>query len=84
MKIIAIWERPQADARQGGMFFLCDDRLLHISHKTEYTGLDAEGNRMYKELGLQISDAFEHGDKFDFDKANYFLNHFGGKLVIRY
>ncbi len=85
MKVLAIWERPQADVRHGGTFFLLDNtRLLHISHTKEYMGTDAEGNRKYKETGLLISDAFEHGDQFDFDKAHHFLKYFGGKLVARF
>jgi len=84
MRIEAIWERPHAHPRDGGTFFLCDDRLFYVSHETEYIGTNADGDRQYNEIGLKIQNAFKEDDRFDFEKADYFLRHFGGQVIAKF
>lgn len=83
MKIIAIWERPHANPRYGGIFCLCTDgRLLHLSHEKEYDGTDKDGKRKYIETGNPFwGNAFKEEDRFDLIKADYFMRAFGGVLV---
>lgn len=83
MKILAIWERPQADQRYGRVFCLLDDgQFLSLTHEKEYNGTDKESERIYIETGNpEWGPAFKQEDRFDFQKADYFIKHFGGKLI---
>jgi len=83
MKIIAIWERPQAHERYGGVFCLFDDgQFFHVSQEKEFNGTDKEGKRLYVETGNpEYGPAFNEEDRFSFEKADYFIRHFGGTLV---
>lgn len=83
MKIIAIWNRPQADEIWGGVFLLCDNKqLLYCQQQREYDGKNANGKNRYIETASpDYSFAFKEEDRFDFHKANFFLRHFGGKLI---
>ncbi len=83
MKILAIWERPQANKRYGGIFVLTDDeKFLHLSHDREFAGTDKKGAYVYHESGLpEWGPAFHDEDEFDFDKADFWISNFGGVLV---
>ena len=85
MKVIAIWERPIAHERYGGSFCLFDDgRLLEVTHEREFQGTDKDGKRIYTETGFpEWGNAFKKDDRFDVEKADYFLKHFGGKMVYQ-
>ncbi len=86
MKITALWHRPTPGIENKAVFaLLSDGRLLYITPDTEYNGKDKNDQRIYKETGKpDMSDAFAENDKFDFDKATYFLRHFGSKLIRRW
>ena len=83
MKIIAIWERPRADKHYGSVFCLTEDnRFITVKQETEYNGTDKNGNAQYIETGnAEIGNAFDDKDCWSFKKADYFIRHFGGKLV---
>jgi len=85
MNIMAIWERPAANERYGGIFLLAKDgHLIYCAQETEFDGTDKHGNRIYKETGFpDFGNAFEEEDRFDFDKAELYLKHFGGQLIWR-
>ena len=84
MRILAIWERPVADPKWGGIFCLTDTaELLHLTQGRNNDGRDSAGNPRYSETGQpEWSHAF-NTDPFDFNKADFFLRHFGGQLVWR-
>ena len=85
MKIQAVWERPVAHPRYGSTFFLLDtDELIHVCHAREFLGTDAAGKRLYREIGLEQSPAFNDEDRFDFAKADAWVRHFGGRLLARF
>lgn len=83
MKILAIWERPRADEKYGGIFCLLEDgRFLHISQERESDGRDAKGSPRWIDTGNPESGpAFYEEDRFDFKRAHYWMAHFGEKLV---
>jgi len=85
MKIIAIWERPVAHERYGGTFCLLDDgQLLEVTHEREFEGIDKTMKRIYTETGRpEWGSAFNEEDRFDLQKADRFLKHFGGKLFYQ-
>lgn len=82
MKILAIWERPKANPKWGGTFCLVETgELLYLTQGREYTGTDAQGDRVYAETGTpEWSPAFHAADRFDFWEADRWLRHFGGRL----
>lgn len=85
MTVKAIWERPQAHKRYGGVFCLMEDgRFLHLVQEKEDDGTDKDGEYKYIETGYpEFSNAFNAEYHFDFQKADYFIKHFGGVLVYK-
>jgi len=83
MKIIAIWERPVANPRYGSIFILLDDgRFLTVTHERFSDGKFANGGERWVETGNpEYGPAFNEEDRFDFEKADFFIHHFGGKLL---
>lgn len=65
MKILAIWERPQADPKWGGTFcLLASGELLYVAQGRDFAGTDAVGNRVYTETGIaDWSPAFKAKEK---------------------
>jgi len=86
MKILAIWDRWKVAPESKSIFCLLDDqRLLYIGLEEEYKGTDKEDNRIYEATGNpDYQNAFNEEDRFDFDKANYFVTHFGATLLKRF
>jgi len=88
MKILAIWDRHKAAPNSRRIFALIDDgRFLEILPETEYIGTDAEGKRKYKDTGnMAIWNAFTENedDRFDFDRADFFMGYFSGELLARW
>lgn len=86
MKILAIWDRHKAEPNSKSIFVLTDDeRFLSISPVEIFIGTDAEGKKLYKDNGnMEMFDAYKEGEKFDFDKADYYIRHFGGELLVRW
>ena len=86
MKILTIWDRHKMAPNSKTIFALTDDeRFLTIRPEEDYTGTDARGNSLYADTGnAEIFDAYEEGEEFDFDKADYFIRHFGGELLARW
>ena len=83
MKIIAIWERPNSHPRYGLIFILLDDgRFLTVNHERISDGKNNNGERRRIETGNpEYWSAFNDEDRFDFEKADFFIRHFGGKLL---
>lgn len=86
MRILAIWDRHEVAPGSKSIFCLLDDqRLLFVSLEEEYQGRDKEENRIYKETGnVDYQDAFKENDRFDFNRANYFVIHFGATLLKKF
>lgn len=83
MRIIAIWERPQAHPKWGGTFCLLESgELLYVTQGRECLGTDPTGEQRYQETGVpEYSPAFHADDRFDLDKADMWVGHFGGQLL---
>lgn len=86
MEITAIWERPAANERYSNVFVLCKDgRFLAVTHYLENDGRNKDGSIRTIETGQpEFSSAFPDKDDWDFQKANYFIRHFGGVLIQRF
>ncbi len=86
MKIIAIWDRHKVAPGSKSIFCLLDDqRLLFVGLEEEYQGKDKEDNRIYKETGNpEYMSAFKENDRFNFEKAHYFVTHFGATLLKKF
>jgi len=86
MRIIAIWDRHRVAPKSKSIFCLLDNkRLLYVRPAEEYQGKDKEENRIYKETGdVYYEPAFNEDDRFDFNKANYFVMRFGATLLKKF
>lgn len=86
MRILAIWDRHRVAPRSKSIFCLLDDeRLLFVGLEEEYQGRDKKENRIYKETGNpDYQDAFDENDRFDFNRANYFVTYFGATLLKKF
>ena len=85
MKIIAIWDRHKAAPNSKVIFVLTDDgRFLEFQPVQEYNGRDKNDKRLYRDTGnFEMFDVYKKDEKFDFNKADYFIKHFGGSLIWR-
>jgi len=83
--VVAIWDRSKIAPNSKSIFCLLKNgELKEIDVNTEYAGTNANGKRIYKETGhIEISEAFKETDRFTFKKANYFIKHFGGELLVK-
>lgn len=83
MKIVAIWDRQKAAPESKTSFCLLEDgRFLTVAPEKEYQGIDKEDNRIYKDTGRpEYHSAFNDEDKFDFERARFFISHFGATLL---
>lgn len=86
MKIKALWDRRRVAPSSRTVFALLENgRFLHITPDKVYQGTDAEGKRIYKDTGFpDISPAYKEENRFDFNKANFFIRHFGGELIVKF
>lgn len=86
MRIIALWDRRKVAPKSRSVFALLEDgRFLDISPDKEYQGTDANGKRIYKDTGFpDISPAYKEHNHFDFSKADFFIRHFGGELIVEF
>lgn len=86
MKILAVWDRHKVAPKSKSIFCLLDDgRLLFVGPDTEYMGKDKEDNPIYEDTGKpDYQDAFNENDRFDFNRANYFVTHFGATLLKKF
>lgn len=86
MKIIAIWDRRKVAPESKSTFCLLEDqRLLRLAPESEFQGTTPDGKRIYTDTGRpDYSSAFDENDRFDFQKADYFIKHFGGELIVRF
>ncbi len=83
MRIIAIWDRCKIASNSKVIFVLTDDeRFMTIQPAQEYYGKDKYDKRIYRDTGnMDIYPAFKEEERFDFNKADYFIRHFGGNLI---
>lgn len=83
MNIIAIWERPEADKRRGGVFCLTKEgRFLHIYQETIQNKIT--GDYDIETGNPEIWNAFNekiNGKLWDFRCADYMIKAFGGVLI---
>lgn len=86
MKITALWDRRRVAPKSRTVFALMgDDKFLAITPDTEYQGKDKNEKRIYKDTGFpDISPVFKEENRFDFNKANFFIRHFGGELIVKF
>ena len=86
MKIKALWDRRKVAPKSRSVFALLEDgRLVDISPDKEYQGTDANGKRIYKDTSFpDISSVFKPENRFDFNKADFFIRHFGGELIAKF
>lgn len=83
MRIVAIWDRQRAAPGSRSSFCLLEDgRFLMISPEQEYQGTDKEDNRIFKDTGRpEYNSAFNDEDRFNFERARFWISHFGGNLL---
>jgi len=83
MKIKAIWDRCKVASESKVIFALTDNEdFVTIQPYQKYLGTDEYGKRSYRDTGdMDIYPAFKEDEKFDFNKADYFIRHFGGSLI---
>ena len=86
MKIMAIWDRCKVASKSKVIFALLDNEsFVTIQPTQEYKGTDVQGKRVYSDAGdMDIYPAFKEDEKFDFNKADYFIRHFGGSLIWKW
>lgn len=83
MKIIAIWDRCKVAPKSKTIFVLTDsEKFIEVQPEEIFCGRDGHDKRLYKDTGnLEIFDVYKEDEKFDFNKADYFIRHFGGNLI---
>ncbi len=86
MKIKAIWDRCKVASKSKVIFVLTDEEnLLTIQPYQKYYGKDEHEKMLYRDTSdMDIYPAYKEDEKFDFNKADYFIRHFGGSLVRRF
>jgi len=86
MKITAIWDRHIPAPKSSTVFCLLDNgEFLELSLNAEYQGTNADGKRLYREIGKPCYGAvFDRDDRFTFKKADYMIRHFGGTLLVNF
>ena len=83
MTIMAIWDRCKVASKSKVIFVLTDEEnLLTIQPYQKYLGKDDQDKKLYRDTGdMDIYPAFKENERFDFNKADYFIRHFGGSLI---
>ena len=86
MKIKALWDRRKVAPKCRSVFALLEGgRFLNITPDKEYQGTDAEGKRIYKDTGFpDVSPTFKPENRFDLNKADFFIRHYGGELIAKF
>ena len=86
MTIKALWDRRKVAPHSHSVFALMEDgRFLHITPDKVYQGTNADGKRIYRDTGFpDISPAYKEENRFDFNKADFFIRHFNGELIVKF
>ena len=62
-----------------------DERFLEVQPVQEFNGRDKNDKRLYRDTGdVEMFDVYKEDEKFDFNKADYFIRAFGGELIARW